>query len=155
MYNTILLAAALQRWDRYSAHALAARELALFIASNASKRLHVLSVYEYGFAGSSEVSPTMEAQVLAEGRERTAKLMEQKLTEFIAPLKAGGLQVSGTSRLGNPREVIVQVASDIQADLLVIGSHSKRSILDVALGGTAQHVSRRAPCQVLLVSPKP
>jgi nucleotide-binding universal stress UspA family protein len=155
MYNTILLAAALQRWDRYSAHALAARELALFIASNASKRLHVLSVYEYGFAPSPEVSPVMAAQILAEGRERTAKLMEQKLAAFVAPLKAEGLEVSGTLRLGSPREVIVQVARDIQADLLVIGSHSKRSILDVALGGTAQHVSRRAPCQVVLVSPKP
>ena len=28
MYTTILLAAALQNWDRYSAHALAAREVA-------------------------------------------------------------------------------------------------------------------------------
>ncbi len=65
------------------------------------------------------------------------------------------LEVTGTLRLGSPREVIVQVASDIQADLLVIGSHSKRSIFKVALGGTAQHVSRRAPCQVVLVSPKP
>jgi hypothetical protein len=45
MYNTILLATALQRWERYSAHALAARELALSIASNASKRLHVSSAY--------------------------------------------------------------------------------------------------------------
>ncbi len=154
MYNTILLAAALQRWDRYSAHALAARELALFIASNTSKRLHVLSVYEYGFASPTETSPTMEAQILAEGRERTAKLMEQKLAEFVAPLKAEGLEVTGTLRLGNPREVIVQVAREIEADVLIIGSHSKRGILDIALGGTAQSVSRRAPCAVVLVSPK-
>ena len=28
MYNTVLLAVALQRWDRYSTHALAARDLA-------------------------------------------------------------------------------------------------------------------------------
>ena len=56
MYNTILLAAAFQRWERYSAHALGARELALFIASNTSKRLHVLSVYECGFASPTETS---------------------------------------------------------------------------------------------------
>ena len=57
-------------------------------------------------------------------------------------------------RAGNPRETIVQVARDIEADVLIIGSHSKRGILDIALGGTAQSVSRRAPCAVVLVSPK-
>ncbi len=57
-------------------------------------------------------------------------------------------------QVGNPRETIVQVARDIEADVLIIGSHSKRGILDIALGGTAQSVSRRAPCTVVLVSPK-
>jgi hypothetical protein len=36
MYTTILLAAALQNWDRYSAHALAAREVAATLAKGAS-----------------------------------------------------------------------------------------------------------------------
>ena len=36
-YTTILLAAALQNWDRYSAHALAAREVAATLAKGASQ----------------------------------------------------------------------------------------------------------------------
>ena len=43
MYRTILLAAALQRWDRYSAHALAAREVAGALAIGGTHHLHVLS----------------------------------------------------------------------------------------------------------------
>ena len=57
-------------------------------------------------------------------------------------------------RSGNPRDVIVQVATSMQADLLILGSHSKRGLLDIVLGGTAQHVSKSAPCLVVLVSPK-
>ena len=38
-------------------------------------------------------------------------------------------------------------------DLLVIGAHSKRSFLDVLLGGTATAVSRHATCAVVMVQP--
>ena len=47
MYTTILLAVALQDWDRYSTHALAVRDVASALAQNASTSLHVLSVYHY------------------------------------------------------------------------------------------------------------
>jgi nucleotide-binding universal stress UspA family protein len=36
----------------------------------------------------------------------------------------------------------------------VIGSHSKRGLLDIALGGTARHLSEHAPCPVVMVAPK-
>jgi nucleotide-binding universal stress UspA family protein len=48
----------------------------------------------------------------------------------------------------------VQVAQEVHADLLIIGSHSKRGLLDIALGGTAQQVTKSAPCTIVLVSPK-
>ena len=47
MYTSILLSVALQDWERYSAHALAAREAAATLAKGAATPLHVLSVYEY------------------------------------------------------------------------------------------------------------
>ena len=54
----------------------------------------------------------------------------------------------------NPREVIVEAARSVMADLLIIGSHSKRGIIDISLGGTARHITQAAPCTVLMVSPK-
>jgi nucleotide-binding universal stress UspA family protein len=56
--------------------------------------------------------------------------------------------------VGNPRDVIPEVATTLKADLLILGSHSKRGVLDIVLGGTAQQVSKSAPCTVVLVSPK-
>ena len=47
MSTTILLAAALQKWERYSAHALAARDVAATLAKGTAHHLHVVSVYDY------------------------------------------------------------------------------------------------------------
>jgi nucleotide-binding universal stress UspA family protein len=63
------------------------------------------------------------------------------------------LTVSRILRVGNSRTAIVEVARSVGADVLVIGSHSKRGPFDIAMGGTAQKVVRDAPCMVLLVSP--
>jgi nucleotide-binding universal stress UspA family protein len=155
MYRTILLAAALQRWDRYNAHALAARGVAATMAKGATHHLHVLSVYDYNFkAPASGLPPEMIAQLREEDLRRTNNLMERKIDEYIEPLKAAGLEVTPILRIGNPRSVIVQTATELKADLLVIGSHSKRSLFDITLGGTAKHLSQHVSCPVVLVSPE-
>ena len=155
MYRTILLAAALQHWDRYSAHALAAREVAAALAMSTTRHLHVLSVYDYNFkAPASGLPIEMVAQLREDDLRRTNSLMEQKIDDYIAPLKAVGLEVTPSLRMGNPRSVIMQTAAELKADALVIGSHSKRSLFDITLGGTAKHLSQGVSCTVVLVSPE-
>jgi nucleotide-binding universal stress UspA family protein len=155
MYRTILLAAALQHWDRYSTYALAAREVAAALARGATHHLHVLSVYDYHFkAPSTGLSPEMIAQLREEELRRTINLMERKIDDYIAPLKAAGLDVTTSLRAGNPRSVIVQTVTELKTDLLVIGSHSKRSLFDISLGGTARYLSQHTSCTVVLVSPE-
>ena len=155
MYRTVLLAAALQHWDRYSAHALAAREVAGTMAIGATHHLHVLSVYDYNFKAPTSGLPTeMVAKLREDDLRRTNNLMEQKIADYIAPLKAGGLEVTTFLRVGDPRSVIAQTVDELKADALVIGSHSKRSFFELTLGGTAKHISQHASCQVVLVSPE-
>ena len=155
MYRTILLAAALQHWDRYSAHALAAREVAAALAMSTTRHLHVLSVYDYNFKAPASGFPIeMVAQLREDDLRRTNSLMEQKIDDYITPLKAVGLEVTPSLRMGNPRSVIVQTAAELKADALVIGSHSKRSLFDITLGGTAKHLSQGVSCTVVLVSPE-
>jgi len=155
MYNNVMLAAALQQWDRYSAHALAARDVAAALARQA-RHFHVLSVYEYQSKRlpTSGLPADMIAKVREQEIEQTNHFMREKIDEYIAPLVSQGLTVSKILRVGSARHVIVEVASEAEVDLLVIGSHSKRGLLDIALGGTALHVSTHAPCTVLMVAPK-
>jgi nucleotide-binding universal stress UspA family protein len=155
MYTNVLLAAALQQWERYSAHALAARDVAATMARDA-RHLYVLSVYDNDASRlpNSGLSSEMLAQLREQHIQETDRLMAEKMEQYIAPLLSQGLPVSKILRLGSARHVIVEVASEVGADLVVIGSHSKRGLLDIALGDTARHVSSHAPCQVLMAVPK-
>ncbi|HEV8439405.1 MAG TPA: universal stress protein [Methylomirabilota bacterium] len=154
MYKNILLAVALQRWEQYSAHALAARNVAAALARHA-ERLHVLSLYEYE---SGRVPTGLPAEMTATIREQQIEqmdsLMVEKMNDFVGPLVSQGLPVSTILRVGSPRHLIVEIAHEVGADLLVIGSHSKRGLLDIALGDTARHVSGHAPCTVVMAAPK-
>ena len=154
MYTTILLAAALQKWERYSAHALAAREVAATLAKGTCNHLYVLSVYDYPPLTIGYLPAAVASRHQADLRRRTDTLMVQKMDAYVAPLQSLGLEITPILRTGNPRDVIVQVVTNLKADLLILGSHSKRGLMDIALGGTAQQVGKTAPCPVVLVSPQ-
>jgi nucleotide-binding universal stress UspA family protein len=79
--------------------------------------------------------------------------VSEKMDDYVGPLLSLGLPVTKMLRVGSPRHLIIDVAHEVDADLLVIGSHSKRGLLDIALGGTARHVSEHAPCPVVMVAP--
>ena len=134
---------------------MAARAVAATLAKGAAQPLHVLSVYDYPPLETTALPPELALRQREDLQRRTDTLMVDKLEAYVAPLRAEGVAVSPILRVGNPREVIVEVATSLQADLLILGSHSTRGLLDIVLGGTAQQVSEAAPCLVLLMSPQP
>ena len=79
MYTTILLAAALQDWERYSTHALAARDVAATLAKGAAQQLHVLSVYDYPPVETTDLPPELAVRHREDLLRRTDKLMVDKL----------------------------------------------------------------------------
>jgi nucleotide-binding universal stress UspA family protein len=54
------------------------------------------------------------------------------------------------TRLGQPADVLIALAEELEADLVVIGSHGYGAI-DRVLGTTAAKVVNRARCSVLVV----
>jgi nucleotide-binding universal stress UspA family protein len=162
MYQQILLAVALQRWDEFSPHAVAARQAAVALARGAGAPLTVLSVYDYEDETPEALSLAPEALGLSvEDRarardaqiQRTDALMAAKMQAFLAGVPTSDVAVTPLLKVGHPRQVIAATAEALGVDLLVIGAHSKRSFLDALLGGTAAAVSRQAPCAVVLVQP--
>jgi len=67
-----------------------------------------------------------ETQTLEELWRRTDALMVHKMDTYVAPLHGLGVEITPILRRGNPRDVIVQVATNLKADLLVLGSHSNQ-----------------------------
>src|SRR5262249_1743195 len=94
MYPTILLAAALQKWDRYSAHALAAREVAATMAQGTSHHLYVLSVYDYPPLTLGYIPAEMASRQQDELWRRTDALMVHKMDAYVAPLHSLGVEIT-------------------------------------------------------------
>ena len=154
MYEQILLAVALQQWEEFTPHALAAREVAAALAKGSGAKLAVLSVYDYGEIKEPSVSAEMAARYREDMMQRMDGSMETKMKAFLAGVQAMDGAITPIVQAGEPRKTIIEVAERLPADLLVIGAHNKRSVLDVVLGGTAGHVSRHATCPVIMVTPR-
>lgn len=54
-------------------------------------------------------------------------------------------------REGAPRKTIGDVASEIGADLIVMGTHGRTGLAHVVFGSVAEHVVRHSPVPVLTV----
>ena len=155
MYQHILLAVALQRWEGFSPHALASRDAAVALAKGAGAKLSVLSVYEYDDLDGSGLAPEELGRFRETQMQRTDALMEQKLRAFLDGVPTDGIPITPMLKVGEARPQIIHTAESLGVDLLIIGAHSKRSFLDVLLGGTAAYIGRHAVCPVVMVQPGP
>ena len=64
---------------------------------------------------------------------------------------SGVESVSGRAIAGDPAEVLIKVVEEEGADLLVVGSKGMQSTARFLLGPIANKVSRRVPCDLLIV----
>jgi len=55
---------------------------------------------------------------------------------------------------GDPRDAILEAAKEVNADLIVMGTHGRSGISRLFMGSVAEEVVRRAPCPVLTVRTK-
>jgi nucleotide-binding universal stress UspA family protein len=64
------------------------------------------------------------------------------------------LKVVSHVRFDQPANAIVQLASDLAADLIVMGTHGRQGLTRFLLGSVSERVLRLAPCAVLVTRPK-
>ena len=57
-------------------------------------------------------------------------------------------------RVGVPSDELTQVASDKNADLVVVGTHGRTGLSRILLGSVAEATVRKAACPVLVIRPK-
>jgi nucleotide-binding universal stress UspA family protein len=144
----------------YSETGELALERALELASQQTNaEVHVVNVASaYGPMVTIEFGTDVKTLSLEEAARELNAYVETKLREFAQrnPEKAKTFGRACTHvRLDAPAEGIAQLASDLEADLVVVGTHGRRGVRRVLLGSVAEGVVRLAPCQVLVVRPKP
>lgn len=63
-----------------------------------------------------------------------------------------GLAIETRAVTGDPAEVLVQVAGEVGAGLLIVGRRGGDFVTRTLLGSVAQRVAQGAPCDVLIVT---
>ncbi len=89
----------------------------------------------------------------AEAAAAAATEMLEKQAEYIEAvaerLCAIGYQAHGVALLGTPATMILQQATTLRSDLILMGTRGRRGITRLVLGSTSHAVLHKAPCPVL------
>lgn len=142
----------------FSENARMAKEIAFVLSRGEGKRLHVLTVAN-PLLGVLPGVPTTETSkspgenniVIYTENELEAEII-RRLEKEIQAIPEEGIDLSLKVRFGDPAEEILKEAKEIDSDLILMGSHSSRTFLDVLMGSVTEKVAKHAPCPVLIVS---
>jgi nucleotide-binding universal stress UspA family protein len=87
------------------------------------------------------------AEIIRNNGAALLKECENKVPKANIEVDAELIETMGTS-VG---ECIVKKAKEVDADLIICGTHGRRGIRRLLMGSDAEHIVRRAPVPVLLV----
>lgn len=142
-------------------------ELALLEAESLAQlrrpcHLHVVHVVQY--IPSSEQSDIALELATADSEKtdgRDSNLLRTYVKKVLSQREESESDVAESAipnltthtQLGSPAEAIAQLATDLEVDLVIVGTHGHRGITRLLLGSVAEGVVRTAPCPVLVVRP--
>jgi nucleotide-binding universal stress UspA family protein len=123
--------------------------------SHDNAQLHVVTVGNEDTGAVLLPGPALRVLPQEEAEAETCKHVDGVVKQYEAsngPLSMERIAVYVTS--GYPAERIVALATALDADLIVVGTHGRTGFKRIALGSVAEEVVRRAPCTVYVVRPR-
>ena len=102
-------------------------------------------------------SPGYTSMSLAEAAAQLRDFAQQRARTFFASADRDPNNMPRLVthiRLDAPADEIAQLAADVGADLVIVGTHGRRGLSRVLMGSVAEGVVRMAPCTVLVARPK-
>lgn len=87
----------------------------------------------------------------AEAREHVGDLVQSHVAANGSPTLE---RIAVYVTTGHPAERIVALATQLDADAIVLGTHGRTGLKRIVLGSVAEEVVRRAPCTVIVVRPR-
>lgn len=132
----------------FSESSLSACDYALTLARLAKAEVHVLHVIgEFTDRRQSMIQP--EAMALL---EREVEIQALKDMEGFCKEKFDGeIPFTAEVVMGLPFQEIIKKASELRADLIVVGTHGRTGVEQVFVGSTAERLVRRSKIAVLTV----
>lgn len=122
-------------------------EAARLTAARSNSELHIVHVV----AEDGPADTTSEIVTLEQRLARAPRSIEGMIDRLHAVMPA---RVTAHVRAGQPARSILQTAVDVDADLVVVGSHQRTRLEKMIVGSVAERVLRGAHCPVLVAVPK-
>lgn len=101
-----------------------------------------------------ELADDVRTVSIEEASDYLREYVEQKLDEFQQHAPTTFERIVTHIRVGAPADEVAQLAADLDADMVVVGTHGRRGVRRVLLGSVAEGVMRLAHCPVFVVRPK-
>lgn len=111
--------------------------------------LEMLHVYAMSYTGLANLSQDPADSAKAEQHLRNMVASDKQ--RFLAALDAPNVPKEVTIRAGNVLTVIPDEIASRAADLLVVGTHSRRGVARAVLGSVAAKLTQNPACDVLVV----
>lgn len=126
--------------SKYSDNAL---DEAISLAKYYKGALHIVNV----------VSISDEFQtVVPEAADKIIDSATHYLTELKSEAERAGVNAEIYVREGEPYKVIVELASNVKAGIIIMGSHGRTGLIKIFMGSVTSRVIGHAPCPVMVVN---
>ncbi len=122
---------------------------AIDLASQLGATITVLHVYDIPVVGIPDGAFIASAEYAA----KLATTAEEALAAAVRPRRDRGVELKSLLRQGVAWETIHQVAEEIDADLIVVGTHGRKGLAHALLGSIAEKTIRTARRPVVVVRP--
>lgn len=127
--------------------------IAAELAKTCEAELHLIMAVRTYSTLSGEQAAT--AKLLPGATHALLEIAEQDAEEYLHGLEtrliADGLVVNSEVRRGNPVEIIVDTARQVDADLIVLATHGKTGMDAFWSGSATPNVTNRSPIPLLLI----
>ncbi|QFU81540.1 universal stress protein [Natronorubrum aibiense] len=120
-----------------SAHAEAAAETAIELATHHDAAIHVVCVADTGPLGDLRLpGDAASAEEAMRGRA------QEHVDSVVERVESAGLDVTGTVLEGPPEHELLEYVDDVGVDLVVMATRGRGGVQRMALGSVTDHVIR-------------
>src|SRR5262249_21598320 len=139
----------------FSEHAQRAFERACDLATQLGAKLHLLHVQTGSALRIAVKEGLLDGSSTDEEVERAVShWTEQRFAQLLATAECSQLSVERGCRRGEPGSVIAAYATEIGADLVVVGRRGTgliQNMREAVIGSVTESAIRKSPCPVLVV----
>jgi nucleotide-binding universal stress UspA family protein len=133
----------------FTAASEAATKYATLLAKRFSSKVTLTHVVDLSVATRSE--DAVVGLPIDQMRKSCAESMERTLSD----LAATGIDAHGqTLESHNPATAVVELATQVKSNLLIVGTHDRHGLNKMILGSAAEGIIRHAHCPVMVIGPK-